>query len=380
MNHPCVKRSQSCNYEDKKHSGPFNLKSLLDKAIAPAPSPNYCLPCSPVPPWENVDQIIFSNFSNISKDNVTENSIKQIFNDLHQNKFNNHIAIYTDGSKSDNKTSSAVVVPSQSYTKTTLLPNYSSVLTSELVALLNATEYCKKNKHLGKFVIYSDSQSAITLLQTKNPDSYKYLTHKILNIIIDMKNEIFIQWIPAHKGIPGNEEADALAKTVETGPISLIPVPTEDYFCLLKNKINRLWLQEWHHEVIKGKGRDLYEIKKATIKWPWARHVERIIETSIARLRVGHAGLGQYRNRFGFTDSPLCQCGEVETIEHFLLLCPILDQLRFSLKQSLLSENINFSLSLKLLLGGSDLPLTKQLKIRNHLGLFLKESGKIEDI
>ena len=41
----------------------------------------------------------------------------------------------------------------------------------------------------------------------------------------------------------------------------------------------------------------------------------------MAKLRIGHIGLNQHLFRFQLVDSPLCECGEVETRENLLMHC-----------------------------------------------------------
>ena len=43
-----------------------------------------------------------------------------------------------------------------------------------------------------------------------------------------------------------------------------------------------------------------------------------------ARLRLGCSSLNFDLHRRSIVDSPLCSCGSVETVDHFLLHCPLL--------------------------------------------------------
>ena len=55
--------------------------------------------------------------------------------------------------------------------------------------------------------------------------------------------------------------------------------------------------------------------------WPWSSNKVRVIETAMARLRLGHAGVNAHLHRFGMKNTESCECGDPETIEHFLLNC-----------------------------------------------------------
>jgi hypothetical protein len=53
----------------------------------------------------------------------------------------------------------------------------------------------------------------------------------------------------------------------------------------------------------------------------------------VIQLRTGHCGLKSYLHRFGLAESPICDCetGQ-ETVEHFLLECPIYREQRSTLR------------------------------------------------
>ena len=55
--------------------------------------------------------------------------------------------------------------------------------------------------------------------------------------------------------------------------------------------------------------------------------------SKIIQLRTGHCSLNSYLHRFGLADSPLCECGTgEETVEHFLLECPLYREQRTELR------------------------------------------------
>jgi hypothetical protein len=54
----------------------------------------------------------------------------------------------------------------------------------------------------------------------------------------------------------------------------------------------------------------------------------------IAQLRTGHCGLNKYLHRFKKRDDPKCECGRVETVEHFLLECHSYVEQRNELRKS----------------------------------------------
>ena len=65
---------------------------------------------------------------------------------------------------------------------------------------------------------------------------------------------------------------------------------------------------------------------------------------------MGHAGVAQHLFRFQLPPTPLCDCGEIESIKHYLIDCKLHEISRNVLIKSL--ENIECDLTVKLLLGG----------------------------
>ena len=62
------------------------------------------------------------------------------------------------------------------------------------------------------FVIFSDSMSSLQSINGFNLDSD--LVKKFLRAILSQNGKnIVLRWIPSHMGIPGNEKADAAAKS-----------------------------------------------------------------------------------------------------------------------------------------------------------------------
>ena len=88
---------------------------------------------------------------------------------------------------------------------------FCSIFTAESAALLKAVEHASKSR--GKFIIYTDSQSAVNaILNIANTTN---IISTIKDILIKNTNKIKIMWIAGDCGIPGNDYADLNAKIVQ---------------------------------------------------------------------------------------------------------------------------------------------------------------------
>ena len=205
------------------------------------PPANHCNSCSPVPPWISMEEVISFDFPcdvKISSDG----QIKDVFSDMLSNTYNQCIYIYTDGSKDSVATRSAFHIFGR-VERIYNLPREASVITSELYAIYQAALYYSQYLMLRKAVIFTDSLLALFVIQSSN-SSYRKLTYSIQNILLNANNNLLLQWIPAHRGLLGNERADTLAKTI-TGPLrdTLVVLPREDYYNLIKENRKKFGFQ-----------------------------------------------------------------------------------------------------------------------------------------
>ena len=134
---------------------------------------------------------------------------KSRFNEVKQ-KYLDFCHIYTDGSKVETKVSSAYVCPYG--TRSYRLRDGCSIFTAEVEAIDMALKYVKVSS-VERFVIFSDSMSvlqAIESQESKNP-----LVNRVLQTcqrILSGNKYITFCWLPSHRDIRGNEDADRAAK------------------------------------------------------------------------------------------------------------------------------------------------------------------------
>ena len=265
---------------------------------------------------------------------------------------------FTDGSCLTNPgpcgAGACIFIPGQEQPELLKQPvtNRGSILLGELIAIKLAIDHVvsvktnQGNRNFDKLLILSDSQSAIGHLNLGwEPNAHKY---SILDVKASIKNlekmgtSVEIAWTPGHADIKGNESADKLAKeaTKEAKELGEDELPAVTTLQDVKMAARKYGMQKWQNKWDWSEtGRHLYELRpKVDFK---DKHIYKttIGEKIITQLRTGYVFLNEYLHscRWGITESPNCQCGEKETVHHYLLHCPKYEIQRESLRRSLFS-------------------------------------------
>ncbi|XP_017476325.1 PREDICTED: uncharacterized protein LOC108366424 [Rhagoletis zephyria] len=129
---------------------------------------------------------------------------------VHDYDLTGYKIFYTDASVGGVATGVAIYNYSDKTKQSFKLNFKSSSSFGETLAILKAIQQAKLHNHR-KIVIFTDSLVACLLLSKKRTQNYIICAiHKtILEADFD---RVTIIWTPSHKGIPGNETADELAK------------------------------------------------------------------------------------------------------------------------------------------------------------------------
>ena len=196
---------------------------------------------------------------------------------------------------------------------------YTYIHTAELFAILKSIDKIIESNNT-KFLIYSDSYSALQTLKTGDPNS---LAHEIYEKIISTDKIIEFEWIPSHMGIQGNDAADAGAKlSLSLAEISPIPVAFNEF----KSKIKKFLMKEWQDwwdtiNTFPHNTTHLYPIKPVLKDWPTANLNLREEEISLSRLRLGTC-LFNKKHLFAREPHPICQfCQTPVNVQHILVEC-----------------------------------------------------------
>ncbi|SLM33995.1 reverse transcriptase [Lasallia pustulata] len=222
------------------------------------------------------------------------------------------------------------------YKKTQLL---TTVFGAELQGIVMATAMTAtiketQGQNLWALNIYIDNQAAIRASANPGRQSGQYLLKEIVQGIDRLRGagiRVQIHWIPAHVGVPGNEEADIAAKTAAQGPrtysrgvFSMLATCKQK----LRKRVFRQWAKEWENGAT---GRTIFHLEKGPNSGVLTKHtgIRRPLRSLITQLRTGKIALVHYLHMIQRRDSPRCPCSQgIQTVQHIFTECPRTQDLR----------------------------------------------------
>lgn len=301
-------------------------KSIPPLGIRLAPSLHRILPDPtntmqaqplPLPPWQLKPPLVIFDRELLTKKNTTAPEVyRSRFREISL-QFTDHQAIFTDGSKDGVRTAAAAVI--LPHTLMQRLPDGSSIYSAELRAILLAITHIATCRHPDKYIIYSDSLSALQAIagaSTNNPLTAEILIQ--LHSLATLSSIIFC-WVPSHVGIAGNEMADQAAKAALNLPISTLQIPATDLRPAIHSYVTEIWQGEWDA----NPQANLHQIQPKVLITTKQKHrsLRRREQTIISRLRIGHTRLTHEYLLEG-TEPPVCTpCNAPLTVEHILINC-----------------------------------------------------------
>ena len=261
------------------------------------------------PPWDVKDDKIFihtsvpqiSRKSELSKEMQRLYAEKMIDEKYPQEAWTH---IYTDGSATDATLNggAGILIQYPESKKTLAVPTgiHCSNYKAEIEALTIAVSQIKKAPlQIPQCVFFTDALSVLEALDAGNlPSLYKGLTSLECTRVV-------LQWIPAHCGLPGNEEADTLAKNGAEDEQIEAMATYQEMSSLIKSLHRPPSQKDDYHQL---------------------NRKEQVV---IFRLRTGHCRLKKHmHDRFKVGESPNCSCGVEQSVEHVLQHCSKLANLR----------------------------------------------------
>ena len=212
------------------------------------------------------------------------------------------IHVFTDGSATNAVTNGGAGIPvhfpgEQKASASMAVGKHCPSYRAETEALIQATSIVQASDHDCKQVVFLSD--ALSVLQA-------YQIHKLPNLTkalqqVAATRRAVLQWIPAHCGISGNEQADTLAKKGARGEQHANNVSFSE-----KKTLTRVL-------TMPRSQRDDYHL------------LSRKQQVILVRLRIGHNRLNSHmHHKLKLAPSPTCPCGqEDQTTEHVLQRCPL---------------------------------------------------------
>ena len=292
--------------------------------------------------WDNQMKTLFQNETD---DRCCETSWEKNYHVI-LTSFNNNLQtikpseynIYTDGSKTSNGVGAGFVMyhkKTRIHTESISLPDSTTVFQAEIIAIYKAMlftiGYCRSNK-VSYLKILCDSQAAIRALDSHNVRSLTVLkTIDAMNSVAELTISTRLEWVKAHIGIEGNEEADKAAKegadTMDT--THHVNIPWVEKQAKIKEYTNKQWTTRW--ETLQGhRQTKLFLHNPDPNKANGILRLSRGYLTTFVRALTGHNFLGKHQNYIDNNISKVCRFCESdeETFHHFITHCPLLRQLQ----------------------------------------------------
>lgn len=227
-----------------------------------------------------------------------------------------------------------------------ILPPLSTVFLAEALAVLKAIQYAR-NIRMAAPVILTDSKSVLQAVASHTPTATTPReVVEIRRALVSLMREgarPALYWVPAHKGVPPNEAADAAADLAHTeGEETHVTLPPTCFYAAQHQHGLRAWQHAWTTDT---KGRHLFGLTPQVGTRPWFSRVEGDRRTlcTLIRLRIGHTAARAHLHRCAGVESPVCQCGApAATATHLYEDCLFVD--RMGLEEALEEAGLDRSL------------------------------------
>jgi ribonuclease HI len=276
-------------------------------------------------PWETT--AVITHISTRSKEDEAKHHTALIKKLDH---VRNKIA-YTDGSRlEDGRVGAGISIDGVEMKEH--LGKYAEVYDAELTGIRKAAEYYKDwaaahpRKRRMKLWIFTDNQAAIQRLTSLRPGPGQTTAITVARIsrqLAKRELSLWVQWVPGHTAVDGNEKADGLAKeAARKRPRNFTPTLTMSF---LKRAARAEMVREWQHTwESRHKGTNYSGLFKKKPDQFFFTGNRKLI-SAITQLRTGHGYFNSYLHGIPSAEvaSPLCSCraGEHQTARHLILSC-----------------------------------------------------------
>ena len=255
------------------------------------------------------------------------------------------VKIFTDGSGMEGKIGASAALYRNGRLKSTLryklgLQKHHTVYEGEGVGILLGIKLMEREWGIQSAIFYIDNRAAILATQLTKPASGHHIfdtLHSYIGNIMDRNHNlrVVLKWIPGHKDVEGNEQADRLAKKAVTNgssTLNRLPRQLKDHLPHSKSARIQAFNEKLKTEAQKNwrKSPRFNRMKKTDPTAPAKDYLKltaklpRKLTSILTQLRTGHAPLAKHLHRIKKVDSPTCPAclQEPETVQHLILHCP----------------------------------------------------------
>jgi ribonuclease HI len=253
------------------------------------------------------------------------------------------ITAYTDGSLMDGRAGAGACIWQGAQPMVTLsekLPDC-TIFQAEIRAIQMVCEFFDKNSRTMPITIYVDCQSVLQALRAPNiTNALLRDTRDMLTVLAEANHTVTLQWVKAHAGTQGNEDADKAAKrggASSRQTVMHFVTARQARKALIKETRNLDWAREWAENAACRQSK-LFLKKPLPRCWQDLKSLSQTRTSRIIRFVTGHCHMNRHNTLlaggYGALDSPAALCRlceeEPETPEHLITECPVMTTTRLS--------------------------------------------------
>ena len=278
---------------------------------------------------------IKSTLADVPKQNRSDIQWRALYSEMIEENYKDRSSIFTDGSCKQEKSGYGIYCSKVKIMGR--LSDKTSIFTTELYAIYKAIKYISNLQ--GNFILLTDSLSCIKALQSLDTSKHYLLSYIKDELDKVEETKVYMEWVPSHMCITGNENADSLANVARTLPdVEIIPRSKLEMRRCVRATYKNAWEVSWSALPLSLRR------FKPSIEVTAFSDKERFIQLPISRLRLNATQLnkGHYAKKESAARCDQCSC--VMSLTHLLIDCPVFNGERQEIINHCVENNISLNL------------------------------------